>query len=168
MTIWEYVGFCIAWAVLLIVSNLAWVVVHEFAHLIVAKLTCGVSEWEMKVWPCKLDGRKVGGYVRYWAIKRQTKVGQALVSLAPFMVSTLACIILPIAVMTKSIVFVAIMLAGLIDQVGGSTVEADPSWDLPSASKNLNVPLWIMRVCSLSIVLASAIASVYIFVDMIK
>ena len=154
--------------VLCIVSNLAWTVVHEFAHLIAAKLTCGVSEWEMKIWPCKLDGAEVGGYLKYVTIRPQTNYGRALVSLAPFIITTLACIALPILVVTKSVILLVIISAGWLDHVSGSIVSSDLIWDLPRAANKLNVPFWIMRLCSLSIALASAAASIYLTIDIIR
>ena len=65
MTSWEFVYTWVLCSALFIASSFAWVIIHEFSHLIAAKLTCGVSKWEMKVWPCKLNGVSVGGYVKY-------------------------------------------------------------------------------------------------------
>ncbi|MHA2280270.1 MAG: metalloprotease family protein [Promethearchaeota archaeon] len=151
-----------------VIASYAWTTIHEFAHLIAAKITCGVDEWTMKVWPCKLNGEKVGGYVQYQPIKYQTKKGRALVSLAPFIISTLCCVILPIAVETRSLVFIAIMFAGVMDQLGGATVKSEIFWDLPHAAENLNIPLWRMRIYCLSVVVVSCIASFYAYINILK
>ena len=155
------IGFIGLLLAIFLVSDYSWTTIHEFAHLIAAKLIFGVSEWEMKVRPCKLDGRKVDGYVKYWTIKPLTDKGQAVVSLAPapFIISILTCILLPICVTEGYYILVPIMWAGVLDQMGGSTVKSDIFWDLPSASKGLGIPFWRMRMYSLSIVFASVLVS---------
>lgn len=165
MTLWEFVHAWVALMVLFMVSSFAWTIVHEFAHLIAAKLTCGVSKWDMKVLPCELDGVKVSGYVRYHPMRKETNKGRALISLAPFIVSTLVCVALPVFALTESVILFTIMSAGWIDHLKGSITESDPIWDLPSAAHSLKIPFWLIRICSLLIAVASAIASVYIFID---
>ena len=154
--------------IFIVIASYAWTTIHEFAHLIAAKLTCGVHEWTMKVWPCKLDGRKVGGYVRYYPVRLETNKGRAFVSLAPFIISTLCCMMFPIAIMTKSLIFIAIMFAGMTDHIGGSAVKSDTFWDLPHAAKKLNIPFWRMRLYFLSIVAVSVIVSICIYVKIIN
>lgn len=151
--------------IIILISDYLWVVVHEFSHLIAAKLIFGVSEWEMKVWPCKLDGRKVGGYVKYSTIKLITNKGDGLISLAPFMVSILTCILLPICIITQHYILAVIMYGGVMDQIRGSMVKKDLCWDLPHASKCFNIPFWLMRASCLSIVFVSLFISSICFCE---
>lgn len=154
--------------VLIVIAGYAWTTIHEFSHLIAAKITCGVHEWTMKVWPCKLDGVKVGGYVQYHPIREQTDYGKAFISLAPFIVSTLACIVLPIAVASHSLIFIAIAFAGVSDQVGGAFVKSDTFWDLPNAAEKLNIPLWRMRLYILVVPIISCAISFRIYIDILR
>lgn len=163
----ELLNFIIHYSIFIgvfIVSSIAWTIVHEFSHLIAAKLTCGVDWWEMKVRPCELNGRKVGGYVRYSPIRPQTNIGRAIISLAPFLISIPICIMLPMLVLTKYYILTGILLGGVIDQIGGAVVPSDTFWDLPHAAEKLKIPLWLMRTGFILLAAISIVVSVYIFI----
>jgi len=163
MIVLKFIGFLTIGIVLTLVFGILWTVVHEFSHLIAAKLTCGVSEWEMKVLPHKVDGEKYAGSVRYYPIRYRTRKVKAFISLAPFISSTVACILLPIAVMSKSIIFIAFMVAGIVDHLSGSMVPKDIRWDMPHAAKNLNISLWKLRTCGIMTGCISFLISSYMF-----
>jgi hypothetical protein len=154
--------------VLIIIANYAWTIIHEFSHLIAAKITCGVYKWKMKIWPYKLNGVKVGGYVRYYPAKVQTDGGKAFVSLAPFIISTLSCIALPFAIMSHSLVLIAITLVGVLDQIGGALVRSDTFWDLPNAAEKLGISLWKMRLYILVAPVISCFISFHIYLNVLE
>jgi hypothetical protein len=166
MDVYEIVINAALLFILIIVADYVWTVIHEFAHLIAAKATCGVDWWTMKVLPCKLNGEKVGGYMQYLPTKPLTKKVEAFISLAPLIISTLCCMILPIAIETRSLIFIAFILAGVFDHFGEATA-SNITNDLPSAAKNLNIPLWRMRLGCLSISAVSVVVSMYIYLEML-
>ena len=60
ITIAKIVGIAVGlFSAFVIIGHYLWTTIHEFAHLIAAKLVFGISEWEMKVRPCELNGRKI-------------------------------------------------------------------------------------------------------------
>jgi hypothetical protein len=150
--------------ILIFISDFIWTIIHEFAHLVAAKLTCGTRRWKMRVWPHKLNGESVAGSVAYTPLRPETNRGRGVVFIASFIPSIVACIILPIAIFTGSIPFIALMIAGWSDQVSGS-LPASNTADLPVAARELKVSPILLRICGLSIAVASLVVSTPIAIE---
>lgn len=156
-----------AWVVLYCsisyISITRWTIIYEYSHLIVAKIVYNVQGWEMKTVPCYLNGRAVGGYVKFQTLsdENMTNYKSAAVSLAPFLTSTMACIIIPITAVELPIVAIA-LFGGLIDHVEGSMAPKDLFWDMPSAANKLNISLNKMKAFSLIIPYMSIIVTGYV------
>ena len=146
-------------AILVLPMYFIWSVIHEFSHLIAAKATVGVSEWEIKPYPHIYNGKlRWSGY--YASLKKSpTKKQTAAIYLAPRVPDLAAASLLPWTVLLPApVAFLAaaFCMAGLVDLFVGSLGISDLS-DLKRAAKASGYSPWYLRMAGFGNIFLSLI-----------
>jgi hypothetical protein len=143
------------------VSYFAWLLIHEFSHLLMAKKLIGVNKWKMKLYPHRAEDSSLRfGAVWYWMNRQPSSKEHAAILLAPRIPNVLASILFIFgAVLSGYLATIWFIFwgAGIIDLVYGSIGISKLS-DLKRASEAVNKNHWHLRLAGLGIALTSIVA----------
>jgi len=151
--------------VAIIVTFFVWSVIHELAHVLMAKLLTDVTDWKIKPYPQMVETNDGKRYF-VWALSMWTYKGEvtdrqtAAIYLAPRIPDVVAAGLLQLYwIMPPSVwtlLFVVFCIGGIVDLAVGSAGRSDLA-DVTKASKALGMPQWILSAIGWVIALAASL-----------
>lgn len=143
-----------------ILTYWAWILIHEFSHLFMAKKFLHVKEWTIIPYPHIDKGTFF--FARMIWVHTKKNISQkkrAAISLAPRIPNLFAALLLNLAwFLPKQIqwFWIIFCIGGLIDLAYGSIGKSERS-DLKKASKALQINPWILRISGFLVTLSSGL-----------
>ncbi len=98
---------------------LIWVSIHEYSHLLMAKLLVGVVDYKIWLLPHKVNGNFYFGRVVFIPKKELTPKQEVCVLMAPRIMGLVALILFPLIGLHIPLLFCLIILGGLLDWAHG-------------------------------------------------
>ena len=145
-------------------SFFLWTVIHEFSHLIAAKLVTDVNDYEVDLVP-KLRGRFVSlGRIDIDFYEYPSEKGTILILLAPRIPDLIASVMLPLMVFLPfpwGLVFSVFWIGGILDLLNGS-MGIHPKSDLRLATKDEPKARLVLSLLGFSIGIASVLIWFYL------
>lgn len=138
---------------LFIISYFLWALIHEMSHVMAAMRTVGVSWYSLRVYPHFGFGRFNWASCIYFVKKDPSRREQALISLAPRIMGTVAATLFPLSgilinsygVDMITAIPLIFLVSGILDVIVGSLGISDSS-DLVIAASALQISPWKIRV----------------------
>ena len=148
-----------------LVTFFVWSVIHEMAHVLMAKILINVTDWSIRPYPHIYEDDDGKRYF-VWALSMWTYQGEvtskqtAAIYLAPRIPDVIAACLLQLYwIMPQSfltLLLVVFGIGGIVDLVVGSVGRSDIS-DITRASKALGIPQWILSAVGWVIALAASL-----------
>jgi hypothetical protein len=141
-----------------IVSYFIWSYIHEMSHVLAAKCTVGVTDYEIKIFPNKHPVTREWRWASYqcWFKREPTPDEQAIISLAPRIPNFIAVIAFMFATLMNGwllLIWAIFWGAGLVDLFVGSLGISEHS-DLRKAATSLECSPWVLRFVGFFAILA--------------
>ena len=130
---------------------LAWNVIHEMSHVLMAKALVGLKKWKIYPYPHKSDGNFYWARTSWQSVDKPTRFQKAAIHLAPRIPNIIFIVLMALACMASSAlaIFWLIFCSGaLVDLLVGS-LGIGKYTDLKIAARQLWISPWWLRVAGL-------------------